>query len=74
MFQVYGKPNCPDCLVAKGILESRNIFYEYYDVSTNQEALAFIKALGVRSVPVVFEEDKMIGGLSSLRDHFVFIE
>jgi len=69
MIKVFGKPSCPNCVTAKSLLQSKGVFYEYFDVSVNQDALEFVKSKGAKSVPVVFDEDEMIGGFNELKKY-----
>lgn len=70
MIKIYGKPNCPNCETAKNMLESKGIFYKYFDVSVNEEALSFVKSIGAKSVPVVFDEDELIGNFIQFKHYF----
>lgn len=66
---IYGKPQCPNCDIAKNLLKSKGIVFEYKDISKSQEDLLFLKNLGAKSVPVVFIEGQLIGGLNELKDY-----
>lgn len=50
---VYSKPNCVQCTATKKWLDQRNINYQIFDVSENEQALEVIKDLGYLQVPVV---------------------
>lgn len=66
-FIVYGRDNCPYCVKAKELLDSRGLQYEYIDVSENQDAREFIKSIGCTTVPQVFyDDDVYIGGYTEL--------
>jgi thioredoxin reductase (NADPH) len=41
--KVYGADWCSDCLSDKAFLNSKNIDYEYIDITDNDEAIAFIE-------------------------------
>lgn len=75
-FKVYGKPNCPYCVRAMDLLDSKGIKYEYIDVTKSPEALKFIKEdLGCRTVPQIFEVEndtdmEHIGGFDDLVSFF----
>ena len=40
---VYGKPNCPNCVTVKNILNTRGIEFDYIDVTEDQDALTYVK-------------------------------
>ena len=69
MYKVYGKPSCPNCDIAKNLLESKGEQFEYLDVTKDSAALMYVKGLGARSVPVVLKDDKYIGGLQELQNN-----
>ncbi len=50
---VYSKPSCVQCNATYRALESAGIAYSAVDVSTNDDALAYIKSLGYAQAPVV---------------------
>jgi len=39
---IYGKPNCPQCSMAKSLLDSRGIQYDYVDITTTGKSAAEI--------------------------------
>lgn len=65
MYTIYGKPNCPWCDRAKGLLQPDE--YNYVDVSKDQEAKEVLVEMGVRTVPQVFDRDNHIGGFEALK-------
>lgn len=69
MYKVYGKPSCPNCDIAKNLLESKGEQFEYLDVTKDSAALMYVKGLGAKSVPVVLKDDKYIGGLQELQNN-----
>ncbi|GGM01060.1 glutaredoxin-like protein NrdH [Glutamicibacter protophormiae] len=50
---VYIKPSCVQCNATYRALESAGIAYSAVDVSTNDDALTYIKSLGYAQAPVV---------------------
>ena len=66
---VYGKPRCPNCDIAKTLLKSKSLPFTYKGISVNGDDLLFLKNLGAKSVPVVFIEGQLIGGLNELKDY-----
>lgn len=69
MLTVYSKPNCPDCITVKKLLsESDQVFIEK-DITQDQEAFDQLMSLGLRQLPQVFEGDKLIGSLMSVKSY-----
>lgn len=67
-FIIYGKPNCPNCVTAKQLLDSKGIPYEYIDVSVNATALEFLREQDFRSVPAIYKQGyTRVGGLAELK-------
>lgn len=66
MYKVYGKPNCPNCDKAKHYLDALGKEFEYVDLSEDAEKMKELQWFGIRSVPVVFKGDVLIGGWESL--------
>jgi glutaredoxin-like protein NrdH len=56
---LYGRPGCGPCVAVKASLNKAGIAYEYeyVDVTTSQEALEHVKALGHQHTPVIETED-----------------
>lgn len=67
MYTVYGKPNCPNCLSAKAMLEQKGIDYKYVDVMLDDGALTMLKSIGAKSVPQVFLNEHHIGDFAALK-------
>ena len=55
MITLYGKPGyqCPGCVAVKHWLEKGEAEYTFVDVTSDREALAFVRELGYSGVPVV---------------------
>jgi len=65
--KIYGKPNCPYCVKAKDLAETKNIAYEYIDLTENPDILKEMKEAGHKSVPIIYEETEgLIGGFVEL--------
>jgi glutaredoxin len=67
---VWSKENCPYCLQAKALLESRGIEFEERNVSkdwTKEQLLAAVPT--ARTLPQIFLDDNYIGGFVELRKH-----
>jgi len=68
---IYGKPNCPQCSMAKSLLDSRGIQYDYVDITTTGKSAAEITGRpDVRSLPQIYLSGKYIGGFNELYNHF----
>ena len=67
---VWSKENCPYCLQAKALLESRGIKFEERNVSrdwTREQLLAAVPT--ARTLPQIFLDEAHIGGFTELRKH-----
>jgi thioredoxin reductase (NADPH) len=53
--KVYGADWCSDCITAKSFLTSKNIDFEYIDITDNETAIAFIEKVsnGKRIIPTL---------------------
>ena len=51
--RVYWRPGCSSCVKVKEFLSGLGIAYESVDVSAHPEAMEELRAIGVRTVPVV---------------------
>ncbi|HEX3027842.1 MAG TPA: glutaredoxin domain-containing protein [Clostridia bacterium] len=61
--KVYSTQTCPYCIMAKKYLESKNVEFEYLDVSSNRElANEMISKSGQRGVPVIDIDGNIIIG------------
>jgi glutaredoxin 3 len=67
---VWSKENCPYCLQAKALLESRGIEFEERNVSQDWTREQLLKAVpDARTLPQIFLDDKLVGGFTELRKH-----
>ena len=82
MYKVFTKPNCVYCTKAKALLDSLNIPFEEYKLSTSMQGgdgdyevtiEQMFEMIGkqVRSMPQIMSDDKHIGGYTDLREHFI---
>ena len=57
---VYGAPWCGDCKRAKKFLGEQRVHYDWVDVDSNEEGLAFVEKVnnGKRIIPTIVFEDK----------------
>ena len=53
--KVYGADWCSDCVTAKKFLDSKNITFEYIDISIDESAVAFVEKAnnGKRIIPTL---------------------
>ena len=65
--EVYSTPNCPYCVRAKALLQSKNLTFKEIDVGDDVERLRkMVQLSGFRSVPQIFINDRSIGGYDEL--------
>lgn len=70
-YMIFGKPSCPYCDRAKQLLSKYNIEYTYVDLSLDEARLKQFKEQGFRTVPIIYIDDKYIGGFNELQDHLM---
>lgn len=66
MIQIYGKPKCKYCDMAKALLTNKGIEYSYIDIMQDEGAMDMIVDAGLKSVPQIFNGDTHIGGYEDL--------
>lgn len=72
-YTIYGKAGCSYCIMAKTLLESRRIPFEYREMERDQ-LLELVETVnenfGVRpkSVPIVYHGSRFIGGFNELKN------
>jgi glutaredoxin len=67
---VWSKENCPYCLQAKALLESKGIEFEERNVQTDWTREQLLAAVPTaRTLPQIFLDDNYIGGFTELRKH-----
>ena len=62
MLTVYSKNNCPFCVRAKQLLESKNVQYTEVNIEYDQDARQMLVDQGLRSVPQIFHGYELIPG------------
>ena len=68
---VWSKDQCPYCVQAKALLESRGIEYEERNINDGWDKEDLLAAVpGARTVPQIFLDEQLIGGFTELRKHF----
>ena len=67
---VWSKDQCPFCVQAKALLESRGIEYEERNVSQDWTREQLLEAVpDARTLPQIFLDGQHIGGFTDLRSH-----
>ena len=66
---IYSKSNCPNCVTAKRLLDSKGIGYLSHDVENNTLAAYGLRHRqpNVRQMPAIFINDQFVGGLAGLQ-------
>lgn len=68
---VWSKENCPYCVQAKALLESKGIEFEERNIMkgtwTKEQLLEAVPT--ARTLPQIFLDDNYIGGFTELRKH-----
>jgi len=66
---VYSMKTCPYCISAKQLLNNRNVPFEEIIVEEDDDAMweAMEKRSGMKTVPQIFLNDQLIGGLPELQ-------
>lgn len=70
---IYGKPGCPQCSMAKSLMESRGIEFEYVDILAKYPGKTAAEITGrpdVRSLPQIYLDGDYIGGFDALYKFF----
>jgi glutaredoxin len=66
-YEIIGKEECSFCVLAKNLLDNKNIPYEYKNLGEDIGITELKSRVpNVRSVPVVFINDVHIGGYREL--------
>lgn len=67
---VWGQSNCKYCDMAKQLLTTHNIPFEYRSLETMDDKAEFFEVTnGARSVPQILVNDTLIGGYTELRKY-----
>lgn len=66
--EIYYWSTCPFCTRARGLLDSKGVKYDGYDITGDEAARAKMveRTGGPKSVPQIFIDDKHIGGSDDL--------
>ena len=69
---VWSKDQCPFCVQAKALLESKGIEYEERNVSQDWTKEQLLEAVPTaRTLPQIFLDDAHVGGFNELRQRLV---
>ncbi len=64
---VYSKSHCPYCVRAKNLLKQKGVAFEEVNLDDKLDEFdALKKKTGQMTVPMIFINDKLIGGFSDL--------
>ena len=67
--KVYSKTYCPACVTAKELLNQKGVQYEEILLDNKpEETKELMDRTGMRTVPQIFINGKLIGGCSDLMD------
>ncbi len=65
--QIYTNSNCPYCIRAKQLLDSKGVDYDEVNLDKDPELkLETMKKLNWRTVPIILIGDELIGGYDQL--------
>lgn len=75
MYIIYGADKCPFCNKAKDLLDNNNKQYVYYDITDKKTKIMnelADKTNNQRTVPIIFDNQKFIGGYTELSNIILF--
>jgi glutaredoxin 3 len=71
MYTVYTKSNCPNCVKAKALLSNKGLEYTEQIIGVDLTRELVIEMFpGVKAVPIIKLDDKLIGGYDDLKKLF----
>ena len=65
-FKIFTKHNCNWCVKAKEILKENNIMYKEYNIDEDHTSKMVLKALRLKTVPQIWNDDLHLGGYRQL--------
>jgi len=70
-YTVYSKRNCSYCVRAIELLESKGLTHDVKKIDENQNLFLELRqrAPSMRTMPVIFRKDQLIGGYQDLFQH-----
>ncbi len=66
MFIIYSTPVCPYCHSAKKLLSGKGYHFTEISVADPEARQKIVEISGMRTVPVIYLKDRLIGGFSDL--------
>lgn len=60
MITLFSKSGCPNCVLAKTLLDEEGVDYEVKDVETDFEAMQQLSNMGLRSLPQVLKNGSLV--------------
>jgi glutaredoxin len=67
---VWSKDQCPYCVQAKSLLQSKGIEYEERNINQTWTKEQLLEAVpSARTLPQIFIDDQLVGGFNELRQH-----
>ena len=68
---VWSKDQCPYCVQAKALLESRGIEYEERNINNGWNKEDLLAAVPTaRTLPQIFLDEELVGGFTELKKRF----
>lgn len=65
--EIYSTQQCPYCVRAKALLNTKGLDYEEIDVSVDQKIMQYmVERSGQRTVPQIFIDGEPVGGYEQL--------
>lgn len=65
---IYTRSNCPNCVSAKRLLESKGLSYADVDIEVGERLANLLKEFpDARQMPQIFINDQRVGGLAGLQ-------
>ena len=64
--KIYTTRTCPYCHAAKALLKQRGLDFEEIDVSDDNDFDKLVARTGMKTVPQIFFDEKLIGGFQEL--------
>ena len=62
MITIFSKSNCPFCVQAKRLLESKNVPFTEINIEDNPDSRQMLLDKGLRSVPQIFVDEELVPG------------